>query len=29
MCSAPEVRGLYDLEKIWAGAGARRQKPLN
>ena len=23
----PEVRAFYDLEKMWAGAGARRQKP--
>ena len=24
----PEVRAFYDLEKMWAGAGARRQKPI-
>jgi ribosome-associated protein len=23
----PEVRAFYDLEKMWAGSGARRQKP--
>jgi len=23
----PEVRAFYDLEKMWAGAGARRQNP--
>ena len=23
----PEVRAFYDLEKMWAGAGARKQKP--
>ena len=23
----PEVRAFYDIEKMWAGAGARRQKP--
>jgi ribosome-associated protein len=23
----PEVRVFYDLEKMWAGSGARRQKP--
>ena len=23
----PEVRAFYDLEKMWAGVGARRQKP--
>jgi ribosome-associated protein len=24
----PEVRAFYDLEKMWAGAGARREKPI-
>jgi ribosome-associated protein len=23
----PEVRAFYDLEKMWAGSGARKQKP--
>ena len=23
----PEVRAFYDIEKMWAGAGARKQKP--
>ena len=23
----PEVRAFYDLEKMWAGSGARRQRP--
>ena len=23
----PEVRAFYDIEKMWAGSGARRQKP--
>ena len=24
----PEVRAFYDLEKMWAGSGARKQKPV-
>ena len=23
----PEVRAFYDIEKMWAGSGARKQKP--